>query len=261
MSRQSIDFDRAADFYDQTRGFPPGVSEQAAALIAQAGNLTAQSRVLEVGVGTGRIALPLSAHTASLVGIDLSAAMLQRLRSKRRHEPVFVAQGDITRLPLASHSIDAAIAVHIFHLVAGYEMALSEVARVLKPGGVLIHAWTEHDKADALTEVWRQATGRQQAPEIGMRMDQRLTAMEENGWQSVGEAHELAYSVQRTPNEHLESLRKRIWSHTWRMSDTQIEDALSTLQNYIDTHFDDPNIPQPVNSTFVVRIYQPPLQT
>ncbi|MCL4248572.1 MAG: methyltransferase domain-containing protein [Anaerolineae bacterium] len=261
MPNQSVDFDRAADFYDQTRGFPPGVSEQAAALIAQAGNLTANSRVLEVGIGTGRIALPLSTHVACVVGIDLSSAMLQRLRSKRHHEPVFVAQGDITRLPLASHSFDAAIAVHIFHLVAGYEMALSEIARVLKPGGVLIHAWTEHDKTDALTEVWRQVTGRRQTPEIGMRMDQRLTAMEEHGWQLAGDVLELPYSVQRAPGEYLESLRKRIWSHTWRMTDTQIDDALHTLQSYIETHFDDPSVPLPVNSTFVARIYRPPLQT
>jgi ubiquinone/menaquinone biosynthesis C-methylase UbiE len=58
----SINFDRAASYYDETRGFPAGVEEQVGAFIAQSVNLDANSRVLEVGVGTGRIALPLSPH-------------------------------------------------------------------------------------------------------------------------------------------------------------------------------------------------------
>jgi hypothetical protein len=48
MTDQSVVFDRAADYYDETRGFPPGEETGAAAQFAQAGNLTRQSRVLEV---------------------------------------------------------------------------------------------------------------------------------------------------------------------------------------------------------------------
>ena len=258
MSNQSIVFDRAADFYDETRGFPPGVSEQAASLIAQAGGLGAQSRVLEVGVGTGRIALPLAVLVHSLVGVDLSSAMLQRLLSKRRHERAFVAKGDITQLPLASRIFDAAVAVHIFHLVAGYEMALREIARVLRPGGLLIHAWTEHDRSDVLHDIWIQSIGRMQRPEVGMSMDQRHTSMEENGWQSMGEPLELAYSTQRAPNDYLEALRGRIWSHTWRMTDAELEQALRTLQTYIEEHFEDPTQPVAIHSTFIARAYRAP---
>jgi len=258
VADQSIVFDRAADFYDETRGFPPGVSEQAAALIARAGRLGAQSRVLEVGVGTGRIALPLSELIHSVVGIDLSASMLQRLLNKRGQERVLVAKGDITQLPLASRRFDAAVAVHIFHLVAGYPTALREIARVLKPGGVLIHAWTEHNQSDVLYDVWRRATGRQQRPEIGMSMDQRHASMEANGWQALGARLELVYSMERTPNDYQESLRGRIWSHTWRMTDAELEQGLQTLQAYIEEHFEDPSQPLSIRSTFVAQAYQLP---
>ena len=48
----SVAFDRAAEYYDQTRGYPPGEEKGVAAIIAQAGNLKADSRVLEIGIGT-----------------------------------------------------------------------------------------------------------------------------------------------------------------------------------------------------------------
>ena len=138
MTPQSVVFDRAADYYDATRGFPSGVETQAAGLIARTGGLSSQSIVLEIGVGTGRIALPLAAHVAQVNGVDLSLPMLQRLHAKQTTERVHIVQADITRLPFAASSVDAVLAVHIFHLVAGYSLALREAARVLKPEGVLM---------------------------------------------------------------------------------------------------------------------------
>ncbi|MBN2305526.1 MAG: class I SAM-dependent methyltransferase, partial [Anaerolineae bacterium] len=100
MPPESVAFDRAADYYDETRGFPPDQQPPIAALIARAANLTRASRVIEVGIGTGRIALPLAEHVRAITGIDLARPMLNRLRAKRTAEPVHIAQGDITRLPL-----------------------------------------------------------------------------------------------------------------------------------------------------------------
>ena len=62
MPKDSVAFDRAAGYYDNTRGFPAGVEGEIGALMAQAGDLSSASRVLEIGVGTGRIALPVAPH-------------------------------------------------------------------------------------------------------------------------------------------------------------------------------------------------------
>src|SRR5579884_4565904 len=78
----SISFDRAVEFYDATRGYPPGVDEQIADAIAAAVGATAETRFLEMGIGTGRIAFPLIKRGYHYTGIDLSAAMMGRLREK-----------------------------------------------------------------------------------------------------------------------------------------------------------------------------------
>src|SRR5262245_40719864 len=112
MVLNSIAFDRAADYYDETRGFPPGEEQTAAALISQTGGLTPASKVIEIGVGTGRIALPLARYVGAYFGVDISRPMMARLRAKQNGEPISLVEGDATRLPFASHSFDAAVAVH-----------------------------------------------------------------------------------------------------------------------------------------------------
>ncbi len=76
----SVNFDRAAGYYDVTRGLPPEVGDRVAARIEAAARPGA--RFLEIGVGTGRIALPLQRRGAWVAGVDLSAAMMATYRGK-----------------------------------------------------------------------------------------------------------------------------------------------------------------------------------
>ena len=138
---QSIAFDRAATYYDDTRGVPPGVDQDAAHTIVRAGKLTPTSRVLEIGVGTGRIALPLAEHVDTVYGLDLSRPMMLRLQTKQSDEPIYLVQGDATRLPFADHSFDAVVAVHVFHLIPNWQAVIAELGRVLKPSAPVLEAF------------------------------------------------------------------------------------------------------------------------
>jgi hypothetical protein len=60
--------------------------------------LAGDGAALELGVGTGRIALPLSARGVPVHGVDLSAAMLARLRAKPGAERVAVTEGDLAHV-------------------------------------------------------------------------------------------------------------------------------------------------------------------
>ena len=138
----SISFDWAADFYDQTRTLPPPMAQAMVAMLQE--RVPTGARFLELGVGTGRIALPVVEADYRLVGIDLSRPMMARMQAKltATHNAALV-QGDITRLPFADHRFDAALAVHILHLVSGWRTALAETQRVLKPGGLLFYDATQ----------------------------------------------------------------------------------------------------------------------
>ena len=93
-------------------------------------------RVLDAACGTGRHSLWLAAQGHTVVGIDASPDMLAKARAKlpdARFE-----QGELTALPLPDASVDAALcALALVHL-PDLRPALSELARVVRPGGRIV---------------------------------------------------------------------------------------------------------------------------
>ena len=95
-------------------------------------------RLLDAGVGTGRN-FPFYPAGSSVVGIDISSAMLARAE-RRRHQsraPVELKQTDVGRLEFPSASFDAAVATFLFCVLPDETQvaALRELSRVVKPGG------------------------------------------------------------------------------------------------------------------------------
>lgn len=261
MSPDSVRFDRAADFYDETRGFPPGEDQPIAAMIAQAARLTPFSRVLEVGVGTGRIALPLAGHAGSIVGVDLARPMLERLRAKRVAEPVRLVEGDVTRLPLAPGAFDAAVAVHVFHLIPGWQSALREVARVLRPGGCLVSGWNEGDRGrgeSVLWNAWESAVGEITRPNVGVPRERYRTFLEDEGWRPVGDMLAHQYVTTQTPQAFLDQAERRVWSSFWRLSDAELARGLAAVRAAIRDRNMDPRQPLEHVSRFHVQAFLPP---
>jgi SAM-dependent methyltransferase len=140
MSRlpNSINFDRAAEYYDSTRSLPPQIADKLTELLLT--ELAGKGRCLEIGIGTGRIALPLAQGGVDIAGVDISSAMLARLQEKAEALGVVVpAQvADATALPFEDGSFDAGIACHVFHLIRDWPAAVRELARVVGPGGMVL---------------------------------------------------------------------------------------------------------------------------
>jgi SAM-dependent methyltransferase len=85
--------ERVAATYDGSTGvFEPGAVNATVGLLAE---LARGGRALEFGVGTGRIALPLASRGVPVYGIDLSSAMVARLRAKPGGDAIGVTIGDI----------------------------------------------------------------------------------------------------------------------------------------------------------------------
>lgn len=262
MASESVVFDRAAGFYDATRGFPPGIEHRAAAIIIQAGGISEHSRILEVGVGTGRIALPLAQHShATLFGIDLSVLMMHRLHEKRQNERIFLTQGDITRLPYPTDAFNHVTATHVFHLIPGWKEALREVKRVLRPDGLFLSCWGDgrgEGPFEVLHQAWRTVVPPQQEKNVGVERDRMYRFAEDEGWQPVGEQLTFEYAETSTPAAFIARHEKRIYSRSWVLTDEQIAKGVAAMKAIAAQEF--PDLEQNISSvrSFHVQAYQPP---
>ena len=119
-----LSFDRVAPIYDETRGLPPRVLSRVLGVLVDE---LRGKRVLEVGVGTGRFAVPLQKSGIDVVGIDISHAMVELGLAKGLRNVVFA---DAVRLPFPAKAFDVTTSNHVLHLVPDWRDALREIARV-----------------------------------------------------------------------------------------------------------------------------------
>lgn len=98
-------------------------------------NLPTAGRLLDIGGGTGRVAVQLAPYVDQVVLLDETAAMLQQAQTKGLCCPA-VAQAE--RLPFAGNSFERVLVVDALHHFAHQRQALREMARVLRPGGRLV---------------------------------------------------------------------------------------------------------------------------
>jgi SAM-dependent methyltransferase len=121
-----------AEVYDR---FHPDVDD---AMVTTLVELAAGGRTLELGIGTGRVALPLRAAGVDIEGIDVSSAMVAKLREKPGGEDIPVTIGDFVSLDVEGDFALIFIAFNtIFQLLTQDEQihCFERVARHLQPGG------------------------------------------------------------------------------------------------------------------------------
>src|SRR5438552_3071461 len=112
----SIVFDRAVEYYDQTRAAPPERHRELIDTLIRETGVQRDDRVLEIGIGTGRIALSVAEHVKRIVGIDLSQEMMGVLRRKQAASNALIdlAQANAVYLPFPDNTFDLTYAVHVY---------------------------------------------------------------------------------------------------------------------------------------------------
>ncbi len=122
------EFDRISPEYDATRDpLDPETVRKITEALADRG----VGDLLEVGVGTGRVAAPLLASGVRVTGLDASRGMLARARAKGIPRLV---RGNAYHLPFADRAFDATIFVHVLHVLDDPRSAIGEAARVARQG-------------------------------------------------------------------------------------------------------------------------------
>ena len=263
-----INFDRAASFYDATRALPDGVADRVGEAILRCVGAERDTRFLEVGIGTGRIAFPLIVAGYAYHGIDLSASMLGMLRQKLAAHPerrarTGLALADAMSLPFRARTVDVVLMIHLLHLVDDHRRALDEARRVLRPGGRIIVSANEFAERNRRDEAaGRVATGRRAVTnrwnailaELGV---DRTTPT--GGRWLVDEAIPLALaaigaSVERvvlaryrerpqTARERAAAHRDRTFSSDWDIPDEVHAEASRRLLRWLETEHPAPDLP------------------
>ena len=145
-------FDGTANIYDIA--LAPlelaGLSRLRRRLISEA-----RGAVLEIGTGTG-LNFPHYAEGARIFALDESAEMLTTARKRPCRACATVTRADAQTLPFASHAFDTVVGTLVFCSIPDPLRALSEIRRVLQPGGKLLlleHTRGHHPLAAALTDL------------------------------------------------------------------------------------------------------------
>lgn len=126
-----------ADVYDDEHAFMVP-SESQLRLLAE---LAAGGRALELGIGTGRVALPLASVGVAVEGIDASVSMVARLRAKPGGTSVPVTVGDMAELPVeGSFALVYVVFNTLFGLLSQQAQVacFRRVAEVLQPEGAFL---------------------------------------------------------------------------------------------------------------------------
>ncbi|HSO56499.1 MAG TPA: class I SAM-dependent methyltransferase, partial [Actinomycetes bacterium] len=129
--------DRIAEVYDAMTASLPDPADCADRLAELAG----PGPALELGIGTGRVALPLAARGVEVHGIDTSAAMVEQLRAKPGGEAIPVTLGDFTDVPVEGTYPLVYVVFNTFFALLTQEdqvRCFAGVAGHLAPGGAFV---------------------------------------------------------------------------------------------------------------------------
>lgn len=119
----------------------------AAPLLVRFAGVQPHTRVLDVGCGTGVVAITAARRGATVTGMDLTPALLSRAKENAELAAVSVEfqEGDVEDLPLADASFDFVLSQFGHMFGPRPHIAVAEMLRVLRPGGTMAFStWPPH---------------------------------------------------------------------------------------------------------------------
>jgi ubiquinone/menaquinone biosynthesis C-methylase UbiE len=112
-------------------------AELEAHLISLLSPLAGDERALDAGCGTGALACALAAHVAEVVGVDSDERYVEAARASCPENCSFLV-GDVAALPFDYGAFDLAGCLRVLHHVRRPELVVAELARVTRPGGIVL---------------------------------------------------------------------------------------------------------------------------
>lgn len=147
MKKPSIpkaDYSQIAKYYDKVRPTPADIL---LSKIIKYGKIGSNCAVLDVGCGTGRYPLCISAmKDLTFCALEPSIEMLKQAVVKDKSKRILWVQGDGQQLPFQDSLFDCVYMSAVIHHIENKEMALREIYRVSKKGGKCVIITFSHSK-------------------------------------------------------------------------------------------------------------------
>lgn len=218
------EFDQLAEHYDETRGGEQRGDEYAAEIDVQLP--TGDGPILEIGVGTGVVALGLRKRGRTVLGLDLSAPMLARSRARLGG---VVMLSDAMEMAIATASVAHAVSVWVVHSVAEPTRLFREAARVIRPGGRYVVCSGQRPSPD--DRVGRIIADMSVQVDIrrGDRRPRGVSVHQVLDWAETvgfhGEVHEFERQWHSSPSEELSAIAYRTWPALRELDENSIEEV------------------------------------
>ncbi|HTT44774.1 MAG TPA: methyltransferase domain-containing protein [Thermoplasmata archaeon] len=216
-------FDRVATIYDQSRWLP---DEVVARIVSEISGIHPGGRLLEVGVGTGRLSIPLQRAGLPVVGTDVSSQMIC-LGVKKGARGLLLA--DALHLPFIDKTIGTAMTNRVLHLLADWRMALREVCRVTRDTylSVLERESADPDVDAEYSRLVEAAGGETKRPGIYERdLAARLPPEKRIRIGTV--------TAKVPASEVISMLERRVYSSQWRIPEPSHHEAIESVREQFD---------------------------
>jgi len=240
MSRRADDigarYDRLSGVYDETR--EPLTKDEVDRLADILKRHEVQS-ILEVGVGTGRIAIPLQSKGFDVYGADLSNGMLQKARAKGLRNLLL---GDANMMPFPEKTFDGVVLAHVIHLLDDPSETFNRLAGLTRKCIVAIvrkRDWGVPFPDRNRTRLWdliREAAEKEgYHPPSGdwrqrfKREDEFITAFGPDELLTIGDSE-----VVTTLGERLTLLEKRPYGYPSDIPDDAFRRIMAKVQSSVD---------------------------
>jgi SAM-dependent methyltransferase len=136
---QRVDFSGNARVYDRRHGAV--LAQDVVQRLAAAGAIRSGTSVLDIGAGTGRVAIGLADLGCNVVALEPALGMVETLRTKAGGRPIRLIAGEGAQLPFSAEQFEVVVIARVLYLTVDWRGILREAHRVLGVGGRLLHEW------------------------------------------------------------------------------------------------------------------------
>ena len=230
-----VDFSGNANVYDRRHGALLGDVLQR---LAAAADLQPGVRLLDIGAGTGRVAVPLAGLGCEVVALEPATGMVKELRRKAGATNVRVISGEGAHLPFGPARFGAVVIARVLYLTPAWRDVLREASSVLAPGGRLLHEWANGETDEPWVQIREKARALFEQAGIdapfhpGVRSEREV-----DEWLgTLGFARTAILSTGPGPSLTLAEFLRRLidgeFSYIWKVPKHVQEECLPRLQSW-----------------------------